>query len=168
VPTRQAGRRLREALAEFAARGIETDEAYRFGLGPEREATDEFPLVVDWAPMVAGILADAEQKLPAGVISAKFHNTLAEIIVAVARRFGQAQVALTGGCFQNCRLLERTVARLEAGPIAVARLDTATRRAPLTTAAAAIGHPRARAVVAATGRLQALASTAAAVTCTVR
>jgi hydrogenase maturation protein HypF len=48
-----------------------------------------------------------------GVISAKFHNTLAEIIVAVARRFGPAQVALSGGCFQNRRLLERTVGRLE-------------------------------------------------------
>jgi hydrogenase maturation protein HypF len=49
-----------------------------------------------------------------GEISAKFHNTLAEAVVAVARRFGLARVVLSGGCFQNRYLLERTVRRLVA------------------------------------------------------
>ena len=86
---------------EFATGGLETDEAYPLGWGTKCEATVESPQVMDWAPLVAGILADARHKIPVGVISAKFHNTLAEIIVAAARRFGQAQVALSGGCFQN-------------------------------------------------------------------
>jgi hydrogenase maturation protein HypF len=47
------------------------------------------------------------------LISAKFHNTLAEIIVAVATQVGQPRLALSGGCFQNRYLTERTAARLE-------------------------------------------------------
>ena len=60
-----------------------------------------------------GILADLKRQLPVGTISAKFHNALAEVIVAVARRAGHPQVALSGGCFQNRYLTERTAARLE-------------------------------------------------------
>jgi hydrogenase maturation protein HypF len=48
------------------------------------------------------------------LISAKFHNTLVEVIVSVARRVGQPRVALSGGCFQNRYLTERAAARLEA------------------------------------------------------
>ena len=48
------------------------------------------------------------------MIAARFHNTLADAIVAVARHVGEPVVALTGGCFQNRLLLERTVPRLRA------------------------------------------------------
>jgi hydrogenase maturation protein HypF len=47
-----------------------------------------------------------------GEISAKFHNALVEVIVAVARRIGEARVVLSGGCFQNRYLTERAVERL--------------------------------------------------------
>ena len=70
-------------------------------------------LVVDWSPMVKAILADLKNSLPVGLISARFHNALAEVIVAVAGRAGQPQVALSGGCFQNRYLAERTDARLQ-------------------------------------------------------
>jgi hydrogenase maturation protein HypF len=73
----------------------------------------ESMLIVDWRPMVRDILADVKRHLPVGLISAKFHNTLAEIIIAVAQRVGQPQVALSGGCFQNRYLTVRTAARLE-------------------------------------------------------
>ena len=72
------------------------------------------PLILDWSPLVAALLADLKCALPAGVISAKFHNALAEAIVAVAKRLGQRRVALSGGCFQNRYLTERAVQRLEA------------------------------------------------------
>ena len=55
------------------------------------------------------------QAVPIGEISIKFHNALAESIVAVARRLGFERVALSGGCFQNRYLTERTVHRLRAG-----------------------------------------------------
>ena len=73
----------------------------------------ESMLVVDWRPMVKDILADVKRHLPVGLISAKFHNTLAGVIVAVAQRVGQPQLALSGGCFQNRYLTERVAARLE-------------------------------------------------------
>ena len=45
-------------------------------------------------------------------MAAKFHNTLAEVIVNISRRIGQPRVVLTGGCFQNRQLTERAVRRL--------------------------------------------------------
>jgi hydrogenase maturation protein HypF len=62
--------------------------------------------------MVKGILADWKRQVAVGTISAKFHNALAEVIVAVAKRAGHPQVALSGGCFQNRYLTERAVTRL--------------------------------------------------------
>ncbi len=52
--------------------------------------------------------------VPAGEISVKFHNALAEAVVGVARQVEQLRVALSGGCFQNRYLTERTVNRLRA------------------------------------------------------
>jgi hydrogenase maturation protein HypF len=63
---------------------------------------------------IHGILADVRRGLPSTEIAARFHNTLADMIVTVARETGTKRVVLTGGCFQNARLLELTVARLEA------------------------------------------------------
>jgi hydrogenase maturation protein HypF len=61
-------------------------------------------------------LFDLQKGDSAGIISAKFHNTLTEIIVAVACKVGEPRVLLTGGCFQNRILIERSVRRLsEAG-----------------------------------------------------
>jgi hydrogenase maturation protein HypF len=51
------------------------------------------------------------------VASAKFHNSVAASIVEVCRRLrdsdGLNRVCLTGGSFQNWRLLGRSVAGLE-------------------------------------------------------
>jgi len=70
-------------------------------------------LVVDWEPMIHEIHGDLINRIAIGVIAAKFHNTLAEIVVDVARRVGESKVVLTGGCFQNRYLTERTVHLLE-------------------------------------------------------
>jgi hydrogenase maturation protein HypF len=96
---------------EFVMGGIKTDETYSFALKETTGAGSM--LIVDWSTLVQDILADLKRKLPVGLISAKFHNTLAEIIVATARRVGQSQVALSGGCFQNRYLTERVAVRLE-------------------------------------------------------
>jgi hydrogenase maturation protein HypF len=58
------------------------------------------------------VLTDVANKTPRGEMAARFHNTLAEIVVAVAQRVGEARVVLTGGCFQNKYLAERTIDRL--------------------------------------------------------
>ncbi len=94
---------------EYAAEGIVTEARYPFRLD-ERGSV----LVADWEPMIRAILDDAALGAAVGRISAAFHNTLAEMMVAVARRIGWERVVLTGGCFQNARLTERAVARLAA------------------------------------------------------
>lgn len=63
--------------------------------------------------MIEAILADLKRAVPVGQISARFHKALVEAIVAVAKRTGQPRVVLSGGCFQNRYLTERSVQRLQ-------------------------------------------------------
>ena len=95
---------------EFLADGVVTDEAYDIPLRPGESGAPE--IVVDWEPMVQAIVAEICRGEPAARIAARFHNTLVESIVAVARRADEERVLLTGGCFQNAYLLERAVRRL--------------------------------------------------------
>jgi hydrogenase maturation protein HypF len=74
------------------------------------------PMIVDWEPMIRQILIDHRKRTGVSQIAAKFHNTLAAIAVDVAKRIQEPRVLLTGGCFQNRYLTERTVRCLrEAG-----------------------------------------------------
>ncbi len=70
--------------------------------------------VLDWEPMVATILDEIERGESVGILAGRFHTTMAEFIVAQARRVGESVVVLAGGCFQNARLLTNTVERLRA------------------------------------------------------
>ena len=94
---------------EFAIDGLATDEGYDLPLTTRQSA-----FVLDWSRMIPAILADVRGGVSAAKISAKFHNTLAEAVVMIARKCGQPRVALSGGCFQNRYLTERTVTRLRA------------------------------------------------------
>lgn len=68
----------------------------------------------DWEPMLRAALDDIGAGVPAGRISARFHNGLARMIVEVAQAAGLERVALTGGVFQNARLNEKAAELLEA------------------------------------------------------
>lgn len=92
---------------EFAADGVNCNAAY-----PLPVVKTESLLILDWRPMIQAILMDTQCRLAVGEISATFHNTLAEAVVNVAKQTGLKRVALSGGCFQNRRLTERTVMRL--------------------------------------------------------
>lgn len=92
---------------EFAAESG-TDEAYSF------ELRDGMPLVVDWQQAILEMIEDLQSSETQAIISTKFHNTLAEMIVSVAQKTGHAKVVLSGGCFQNRYLTERTIDRLTA------------------------------------------------------
>jgi hydrogenase maturation protein HypF len=94
---------------EFALDGIETGECYTLSL-----VTRHPSLILDWSPMIEAILLDVKRGVAVSEISAKFHNTLARAIVAVAKHCGQNCVVLSGGCFQNRYLTERAVQRLQA------------------------------------------------------
>jgi len=69
-------------------------------------------LIVDWAPMIRQMLEEQQRHVALGIMAAKFHNTLVEMIVAVARRVAEERVVLSGGCFQNKYLTERAIRRL--------------------------------------------------------
>jgi hydrogenase maturation protein HypF len=97
---------------EFAIAGLQTDESYSYDITPRETPTGESLLLVDWAGIARGILSDLKREVSIALISAKFHNTLAEVIVAVAKRCGHPQVALSGGCFQNRYLTERAATLL--------------------------------------------------------
>jgi hydrogenase maturation protein HypF len=94
---------------EFAIGDVETDEAYPFEIG----VADSI-LILDWRPTVEQLLKDKGQGEAISVISARFHNTLVEMMVAIAKRVAQPRVVLSGGCFQNKYLTERTIDRLRA------------------------------------------------------
>jgi len=70
------------------------------------------PGEIDWAPMLEAIVNDVKRGRATSQIAAVFHNTMSECIVRVARRVNMKQVVLSGGCFQNRRLLENAVASL--------------------------------------------------------
>jgi hydrogenase maturation protein HypF len=84
----------------------EVTEVYPF------ELSNGVPQIIDWAPMIGEILVDLRRGISPGVISAKFHNSLAEIIVEVGRQVVTPKIVLTGGCFQNRYLLEQAVQRV--------------------------------------------------------
>ena len=96
-----------EALADLDERG-----AYPFPLvAPSRDGA---PATLDWGPLLLAFLADGDRGVEAPTRSARFHNALVDGIAAVARSAGSRRIALSGGCFQNRLLLERTRARLAA------------------------------------------------------
>ena len=92
---------------EFVIESLETQDFYPFPL-------IESQPILDWSPAIKGILGDLAGKAPLNLISARFHNGLAEAIITVARHVGLECVALSGGCFQNRYLTERVVQRLRA------------------------------------------------------
>ncbi|NUM54563.1 MAG: carbamoyltransferase HypF [Candidatus Hydrogenedentes bacterium] len=95
---------LLEALAKDApAHGA----AYRFDVIERGDG-----IVLDWAPVIRALAADVRNDEPPQHIAACFHDSLATAILEVSRRAHLYEVVLSGGCFQNSVLAERTIALL--------------------------------------------------------
>ncbi|MEB3224618.1 MAG: carbamoyltransferase HypF [Synechococcus sp.] len=92
---------------EFLIGDLKTDEFY----GVDWEEKDNISMI-NVQPMVKAILEDLALNMGGDLIAAKFHNSLVELIVTVAKKSKLKQVVLVGGCFQNKYLLERAVQRL--------------------------------------------------------
>jgi hydrogenase maturation protein HypF len=73
---------------------------------------DGDPFQVDLRPMIEAIARDTRDTADAGEISARFHLTLARVVVDCCKRIGLSRVCLSGGTFQNLRLLGHTVTLL--------------------------------------------------------
>jgi len=97
---------------EYALDGIETSDAYDMRIAECETPDGGSLLVIDWASMVQEMVEDLSDGISPAKFSVKFHNSLVEAIIAVAKRIGEEQVALSGGCFQNRYLIERAVRRL--------------------------------------------------------
>jgi hydrogenase maturation protein HypF len=106
---------------EFLAETVSTEETYPLLLLPPEKfpQTDTHAVIVDWEPMIRQILDDISGQMPVALISAKFHNTVADAGVRIAEIAGEKKVALSGGCFQNRYLTEKTVSRLKDAGFAV-------------------------------------------------
>jgi len=94
-------------MLEWAIDAAALDETYPYSI-----LGSAAPFRYDWEKTIRAIMTDIDRSVAVGVISARFHNTLAEVVVAIAERVGEKTVLLTGGCFQNRYLLERTVRKL--------------------------------------------------------
>ncbi len=96
---------------EFLAENDQNNDYYSFELKNTTPDGRQF-YEIQWQPIVVGLLEDRVRYSKA-FVARKFHNTLAEIIVSVARCFTINKVALSGGCFQNVILMVRTIQRLQ-------------------------------------------------------
>ncbi len=99
---------------EMAIDGPAQRRTYPFALVQEGEM-----LIFDHAPLIRALALDVLDGIPAGVISACFHNTLAQMVRRVCDQLRQTtglqRVALSGGVFQNRFLTERCLELLESG-----------------------------------------------------
>lgn len=118
--------RLFDAAAALA--GLAPTVAYEAQAACELEAavdraeTGAYPFTitageVDPRPALAALVRDLRAGLPRGVLAARFHNGVAAMVadacVRLRREHGLSTVALSGGVWQNLRLLGLAVERLE-------------------------------------------------------
>jgi hydrogenase maturation protein HypF len=69
--------------------------------------------IISPIPLIHALLADHRAGVPIGIISARFHNSVAAMVLDVCRLMrdesGLAEVVLSGGVWQNVTLLTRAV-----------------------------------------------------------
>jgi hydrogenase maturation protein HypF len=124
-----------EAQAAIELEGLTSVET---GLGAYEFAVEGTE--IDAAPVLAGVVRDVVSGVSPGVVSARFHQGLAALMVSVAERVraaeGLSTVALSGGVFVNRVLLSATTSALSAAGFTVLR----HRRVPPTDAGLALGQ----------------------------
>jgi hydrogenase maturation protein HypF len=97
------------AMALEAVADEESKERYEFSVAGGE---------VDLRPMVREIAQDVARGVARGRMAARFHNTLVAVARDICRKmsnlYGEKRVCLSGGCFQNHRLLRSCVNALRA------------------------------------------------------
>jgi hydrogenase maturation protein HypF len=102
-----------EGLARGADRGT---TSYTFDVDRSAQTA-----LIDPTPVVQAVVRDQRHGVPAGVIGARFHHAIADLIVDIAcqDRDASQTVALSGGVFQNALLLQLTLKGLHTKGIQV-------------------------------------------------
>jgi hydrogenase maturation protein HypF len=87
------------------------------GLYPFSTVEQDGITIIKIRDLIATIIEDIYGAVPGAVIAARFHNTVARMILdlcqLISGETGIRKVALSGGVFQNRLLLRKTIARLE-------------------------------------------------------
>jgi len=129
-PLTSSAGRLFDAVASLLGLrdrvGFEAQAAMELEALADREADVVYPttlaagetIVVRTTDVVRGVVDDLLREVPAAQIAARFHATLADVLLQVCQRLrertGIAAVALSGGVFQNAWLLKAAIERLDA------------------------------------------------------
>jgi hydrogenase maturation protein HypF len=86
------------------------EDGYEFAIQPDQ------PAVVDARPVIRAVVDDLQRGVAAGIVSARFHVAVADMIVAQCTRLraehGLHRVVLSGGVFQNRLLTTQAFRRL--------------------------------------------------------
>ena len=91
-------------LLENCATKDETKDCYDFDVNDSG--------IIDWQTMIEQLLYDKTTQSK-NYCAAKFHNSLAKMSVAIAKRANQKTIVLSGGCFQNAQLTEKIFSELK-------------------------------------------------------
>jgi hydrogenase maturation protein HypF len=126
-PRRRPLLRRDRALGLARARATyEGQVALEWNLAADEAETGSYPfdlaeegglVSADLRPVVRSAVEDLVAGVAPGRVSARFHEAMADVAAALVRRAaredGRLTVVLTGGCFQNARLAEGVVKRLQ-------------------------------------------------------
>ncbi|MGC8970782.1 MAG: carbamoyltransferase HypF [bacterium] len=92
---------------EMVSKDIEVDDHYSFEVKEENNT-----YIIKLKNLLEEIINDIDM-VPMSLISAKFHNTISKIVLDIALAIREETkidtVVLSGGCFQNRRLLRKTI-----------------------------------------------------------
>jgi hydrogenase maturation protein HypF len=91
---------------------LENEERY----GYEIQSTNGH-FIIDPSQIIHSVVNDIQAGLTPDIISARFHNTLASMVLDVCKKvqeiYSYSRVVLSGGVWQNMTLLNQTVRKLE-------------------------------------------------------
>ena len=90
---------------------------YSFVMNTNGVKSCNVPIIIQWQPVIKHILEDLQHKIAYPIISARFHNSIVEMVLQVCTMLrnskGINDVVLSGGVFQNNFLLSRLVKKLK-------------------------------------------------------
>jgi len=106
---------IQQSISYEAQAAIEMEQM----ITPNIEGSYRFNItagIIDIADVLKEILYDIDQEVDVGIISAKFHNSIVNLVVNAAKSLraqnGLNKVALSGGVWQNLYLLKKTISSL--------------------------------------------------------
>lgn len=90
---------------------------YPFDINTNAGAHSNMPIIIQWQPVIKHIIEDMQHRIASSIISARFHNSIVEMVVPVCTMLrdskGINDVVLSGGVFQNNFLLRYLVKKLK-------------------------------------------------------